>query len=71
MSAAVVIAGAVGSVVAFFVGYAWGYAARIHEERKAYRNERIRSALRHWHGYTSHRGHTIVSPDMLEPGGAK
>lgn len=59
-----VTAGAVGSIVVFYVGYALGYAARIHEEREAWKNERIRSALKHWHGYTTRRGHTIVAPDM-------
>jgi hypothetical protein len=72
MSATVIaaVAGvAIGSVVAFFVGYALGYGARIREEQAASRDERIRSALRHWHGCTTHRGHTIVSPDMPETGG--
>ena len=61
-----VVVGAIGPVVTFFVGYAIGYGSRIREEQAASRNERIRSALRHWHGCTTRRGHTIVSPDVLE-----
>lgn len=51
-------------VVAFISGAVVGYGMRVREEQDAYRDERIRSALKHWHGHVSHRGHTIVSPDV-------
>ena len=55
-------------VVAFLVGAVWGYGIRVREEQSAYRAERIRSAPKHWHGHTSHRGCTIFSPDVVEGG---
>ena len=55
-------------ISSFFVGYGFGYGARIREEQAAYRDKRIRSALRHWHGHTTRRGHTILSPDVVEGG---
>lgn len=57
-------------VVAFLAGAVLGYGMRVREEQDAYRDERIRSALKHWHGHTSHKGHVIVSPDV-EEGGAR
>lgn len=73
MSVAVIIIAiilAVAIVVAFLVGGIFGYGIRVREEQAAYRDERIRSALKHWHGHTSHKGCTIVSPDV-EEGGAQ
>ena len=58
----------IAAVVAFLAGGVFGYGARVREEQDAYRDERIRSALKHWHGHTSHRGHTIFSPDVREGG---
>ena len=55
-------------VVAFIAGGVFGYGIRVSEEQAAYRDERIRSALKHWHGHTSHKGCTIFSPDVREGG---
>jgi len=55
-------------VIAFFAGAVIGYGIRVREERDRYRDERIRSVLKHWHGRTSHRGYTFVSPDVEEGG---
>lgn len=63
---AVVVALAI--VVAFLAGVVCGYDNRVREEQAAYRDERIRSALKHWHGHTSHKGYTIFSPDVVEGG---
>lgn len=71
MSVAVIIVAviiAIAIVVAFLAGGVFGYGIRVREERAAYRNERIRSALKHWHGHTSHRGYTFFSPDVKEGG---
>ena len=67
IAVAIVIAFLVG-VVAFLAGGVFGYGMRVREEQDAYRDERIRSALKHWHGRTSHRGCTIFSPDVKEGG---
>lgn len=61
---AVLFAGA----VAFLAGVVFGYGMRVREELDAYRDERIRSALKHWHGHTTHKGCTIFSPDVVEGG---
>lgn len=55
-------------VVSFITGAVVGYGMRVHEEQDAYRDERIRSALKHWHGHTTHKGYTIFSPDVVEGG---
>lgn len=55
-------------VVAFIAGAVVGYGMRVCEEQDAYRDERIRSALKHWHGRTSHKGCAIFSPDAKEGG---
>lgn len=55
-------------VVSFIAGAVVGYGMRAREEQEAYRDERIRSALKHWHGHTSHKGYTIFSPDVKEGG---
>ena len=55
-------------VVAFIVGSVFGYETRVREEQDAYRDERIRSALKHQYGHTSHKGCTIFSPDVKEGG---
>lgn len=55
-------------VLVFLAGCVYGYGARVREELDAYRDERIRSALKHWHGHTSHRGCTIFSPEVKEGG---
>lgn len=71
MSVAVIIVAviiAIATVVAFLAGAVCGYGMRVREEQDAYRDERIRSALKHWHGHTSHKGCTIFSPDVKEGG---
>lgn len=71
MSVAVIIAiviALIASVVAFLAGAVLGYGMRVREEQDAYRDERIRSALKHWHGHTTHKGCTIFSPDVKEGG---
>ena len=73
MSVGVIIAIAIvvaffACVIAFFAGAVFGYGIRVREELDKYRDERIRSALKHWHGHTSHKGYTIVSPDVKEGG---
>lgn len=64
---AIVVAFLVG-VVAFIAGGVFGYGIRVSEEKAVYRDERIRSALKHWHGHTSHKGYTIFSPEVREGG---
>ena len=59
---------AIAIVAAFLAGGVFGYGIRVREEEAAYRDERIRSALKHWHGHTSHKGYTIFSPDVVEGG---
>lgn len=59
---------AIAIVVAFLAGGVFGYGIRVHEEETAYKDERIRAALKHWHGHTSHKGYTIFSPDVKEGG---
>ena len=66
--AVIIVAVLIASAIAFLAGGVWGYGLRVREEQAAYRDERIRSALKHWHGHTSHRGHTIFSPDVVEGG---
>lgn len=71
MSADVVIIAVISAfaiIVAFLAGGVFGYGIRVREEQSAYRDERIRTALKHWHGHTSHRGCTIFSPDVVEGG---
>ena len=69
MSVAVIIGIiAFAIVVAFLAGVVYGYGIRVREEQDAYRDERIRSALKHWHGHTTHKGCTIFSPDVVEGG---
>lgn len=55
-------------VVTFIVGAVVGYGVRAHEEQNTHKDERIGSALKHWHGHTSHKGCTIFSPDVVEGG---
>jgi hypothetical protein len=59
---------AIAIFVAFLAGAVFGYGMRVREEQDAYRDERIRSALKHWHGHTTHKGCTIFSPDVVEGG---
>lgn len=54
--------------VAFVAGAVFGYGTRVREEHDAYKDKRIRPALKHWHGHTSHKGCTIFSPDVVEGG---
>jgi hypothetical protein len=68
--AVIIVIIAFAIVVAFLAGGVYGYGIRVREEQDAYRDERIRSALKHWHGHTTHKGCTIFSPDVVE-GGAK
>ena len=71
MSAGVIITIAIlilAGVVAFIAGVVFGYGMRVREEQDAYRDERIRSALKLRHGHTSHRRCTIFSPDVVEGG---
>lgn len=50
------------AVAALVLGFKMGYNARQEEERRECEQRRIGAAMEHWHGHTSHRGHTIVSP---------
>lgn len=61
---------AVATVAVFLVGAAFGYGVRVREERDKYKEECIRSMLKHWHGHTTHRGCTIFSP-YVKKGGIK
>ena len=63
-----IIGAIISCICSFVVGYCLGYGARVREEQAAYRDARIRSALKHWHGHTTRRGHTILSPDVVECG---
>lgn len=53
---------AVTIIVSLVIGFKMGYNARQEEERKECEQRRIGAMMAHWHGHTSHRGHTIVSP---------
>lgn len=68
ITAIAIVAVLLVGVVAFFAGVVVGYGMRVREEQDAYRDERIRSALKHWHGHTTHKGCTIFSPDVVEGG---
>lgn len=59
---------AIAIVVAFLAGIVFGYGIRVHEEETAYKDECIRAALKRWHGHTTHKGYTILSPDIKEGG---
>lgn len=52
----------VAIVASVVLGYKMGYAARLKEERREYEQRKIGAVMAHWHGHTSHRGNTIVSP---------
>lgn len=57
-------------VAALVLGFKMGYNARQKEEHREGEQRRIGAMMAHWHGHTSHRGHTIVSPlhDVEETG---
>ena len=52
----------VAIVASVVLGYKIGYATRQKEERREYEQRKIGAAMAHWHGHTTHRGGTIVSP---------
>ena len=56
------------AIVIFVLGFKTGYEACETNERKMAEQRRIGAALEHWHGQTSHRGHTILSPVRVEGG---
>lgn len=64
----VVVIIAIATVVAFLAGAVLGYGMRVRTEQDAYMDERIRNALKHWHGHTSHKGYSIFSQDVKEGG---
>ena len=52
----------VGAIGVFVIGFRTGYNACQDDERKMAEQRRIGAVMEHWHGHTTHKGHTIVSP---------
>ena len=56
------------AIVIFVVGFSTGYSAREADERKMAEQRRIGAVMEHWHGHTTHKGGTIISPARVEGG---
>ena len=50
------------AIVIFVLGFKTGYNACEEAQRRDAEQRRIGACLEHWHGHTTHKGHTIVSP---------
>lgn len=50
------------AVAVFVIGFAVGFNACQERERMMDGQRRIGAALEHWHGHTTHKGRTIISP---------
>jgi hypothetical protein len=58
----------VAAIVIFAVGFNTGYNACETNERKMEEQRRIGAAMEHWHGHTTHKGGTILSPVRVAGG---
>ena len=63
-----IIAVVVAAIVFFVIGFNVGWNACETNERKMAEQRRIGAALEHWHGHTTHKGGTILSPVRVEGG---
>ena len=68
MTVVITLIAVVVAIVIFIVGFNVGYGACEANERKMAEQRRIGAVMEHWHGHTTHKGGTIISPARVEGG---
>lgn len=68
MTVLLTLAAVVGALAIYAFGFRTGYNACQEAERKADMQRRIGAAMEHWHGHTTHKGGTILSPVRVAGG---